>query len=367
MSTVIDIHEIRSLARQFAADQLRPHTEEWDRDGVMDDTVLTQLGEMGFVGMAMPESVGGMGLGLEAAAAALEELAWGEAAVAVSVAQTGRVANLLLGAGAGPQHREWAGRLATAEVWGCLAMAEDDDGVDVGGMGTRAVRAGAGFRIRGEKRWITNPSRSAVAVVVAGTEEGPTLFVVPTTTAGWVRGARDATMGLRPLEVATVRLEDVEVGEDAVLGGMGGALELLESVAPAHRVAIAAIAAGIARAALEHARAYADEREQFGAPIRSFEGIQFKLADMATRTEAALRMAAHAAASPTPAAAAMAKLFASEAAMWVTTQAVQIFGGYGYMRDYPVEKLMRDAKATELVAGTSDLLRARIAEELYRH
>lgn len=368
MSAAIDIGEIRALARQFATDELRPHVERWDHDGALDEGVLAQLGELGFLGMDGPESDGGMGLDTTATAAALEALAWGEAAVAFTVAQAQQFARVLREAGSAAPRAEWAGRIAAGEATACLALAEATGTEGEDAPRARARRAGGGWRIDGEKRWVTNASRAAVALVSAETEEGPTLFAVPTTTAGWNVGPRDSTMGLRPVEIATVRLSGMEVGEDAVVGPAGGAVEVLAAAADAHRIAVGAMAAGIARAAFDHARAYADVREQFGQRLRAFEGIQFKLADMAMRVEAAHHLVGRAAAdfAATPGLAAMAKIFASESAMWVTTQAVQIFGGYGYMRDYPVEKLMRDAKAMELVGDANDVLRVHIAEALYR-
>jgi len=173
-------------------------------------------------------------------------------------------------------------------------------------------------------------------------------------------------MGLRAAEIVTVRLRGVAVGADSLVGDPAAGSAYVAAARDLGRLGMAAIAVGIARAALEHAVAYADQREQFGQKLREFEGVQFKLADMATRVEAARALLQRAAAERSPRAVAMAKLFASEAAMWVTTQAVQIFGGYGYMRDYPVEKLMRDAKATELCEGTSETQRVMIARELYR-
>jgi butyryl-CoA dehydrogenase len=356
--------EIRELAHQFASDELRPHAERWDHQASMDATVLEQLAELGFFGMRVPETLGGMGMGLGGWAAAMEELAWGEAAIAVTVVQAAHAADVLLGAGSDAQRGEWGSAITTG-VGICSALAEDRAGSDLTGVTTRALPEASGWRITGEKRWVANPSRGGLALVLASTAAGPTLFAVPTATAGWKVTRRDDTLGLRPLELATVTLNDVRVGADAVVGAPGGAIESLSAAAGAYRIGISAVAVGIARAALDHASRYAAEREQFGQAIREFQGIQFKLADMATRTRAAASLLVDAAFDPAHGRAAMAKLFASETAMWVTTQTVQIFGGYGYMRDYPVEKLMRDAKAMEILAGANEVLRAEIADALY--
>lgn len=367
MQAIIDeSKEIRALAHQFAADELRPNAERWDHDANLDVAVLAQLSELGFGGMRVPEILGGMGMGLAAWAAAVEELAWGEASVAVAVVQAAHAADVLIGAGTDAQRKEWGGGVATGDVSACVAFAEDDAGSDLAAARTNAVSDARGWRITGEKRWVTRPSASQLALVLANTDAGPTLFAVPTAAEGWSVTHRDETLGLRPLELASVRLEEVRVGADAIVGHPGRALDVLRDAAGAHRVGIAAVSLGIARAALEHARRYAAEREQFGEALRAFQGIQFKLADMAVRTEASAAILAAAILDPGRARSAMAKVLASENAMWVTTQAVQIFGGYGYMRDYPVEKLMRDAKATEILAGANDLLRTDIAEALYR-
>jgi len=359
-------NEIRSLARQFALEQLRPHTERWDHDARVDEAVRAQLAELGFFGMRAPEAHGGMGFALPVYLAALEEIAWGEPAVAMTLAASDTVAALLLRHGSDAQRLAWLERMAAGEIVGAVAVAEDEAGADVQAITTTARRDGDGWRLSGEKRWVTNGSSAGLVLVLARAGDGaPGLFLVPTDVQGWTVVRREVTLGLRPLELVTVRLDDVRVGMDALLGDARAGASALDSVAADARLGIAAVAVGIARAALEHARGYAAERQQFGQPLRAFQGIQFKLADMALRTAAASALLGVAAESGESGVAEMAKVFASETAMWVTTQAVQIFGGYGYMRDYPVEKLMRDAKAMEIVEGTNDVLRVRIAESLY--
>lgn len=267
--------EIRQLARQFAESDLRPHIEEWDREGAIPAATVAQLEELGFFGMLAGEAEGGMGFDLLTYVVALEEIAWGEPGAALLVASANAH---------GRKQR--------------LAAAADEHGG---------------------------------------------LFVTPTDAAG----ERLATMGFRTVELMR--------GESGA--GMSTSHTAL--------LGIAAIAVGIAQAALEHATAYADIREQFGRKLHEFEGLQYKLADMAVRTAAARALLHTVAVEPRLETSAMAKVLASDTAMWVTTQAVQIFGGYGYMRDYPVEKLMREAKATEMLEGSNEMLRVKIALDLY--
>jgi alkylation response protein AidB-like acyl-CoA dehydrogenase len=362
-----ELEEIRALARDFAAAELRPHVEHWDHEAALDPAVLGQLAELGFFGMLVPEAYGGMEFPLPTYAAVLEELAWGEPSVALTVSiHSAFAARMILRHGSEEQRERWLGELASGAVLGCLALSEEKAGSDAGALEARAIRDGEGWVLNGTKKWVTNARLAGLAVVLARVDEKIAAFLVPTDTPGYEVVGRETTMGLRPVEVATVELRELRLGANALLGdptrGLAYALEGLDT----GRLGIAAQATGIARAALEHALAYANEREQFGTKIREFEAIQFKLAEMATRVEAARGLVERAATSPSTKASSMAKLFASQTAMWVTTEAVQIFGGYGYMRDYPVEKLMRDAKATEIYEGTNEIQRLIIARELYR-
>jgi alkylation response protein AidB-like acyl-CoA dehydrogenase len=217
---------------------------------------------------------------------------------------------------------------------------------------------------------VRRSTRAPLVLARTGSSEngvrGIGAFLVPTDTAGYQVGRRENTMGFRPLEIVTVQLDKLRVPDDAVLGDPAQGFLYASQTLDVGRLAISAISVGMAQAALDHAVGYADIREQFGEKLRKFEGVQFKLAEMATRVEAARALLQRAAAEPTSKLSSMVKLFASETVMWVTTQAVQIYGGYGYMRDYPVEKLMRDAKATEILEGTNEIQRVLIARELYR-
>lgn len=354
--------EIRQLARQFAESELRPHVEQWDHDGAIDPLVFQQLAELGFFGMLVPEAYGGMEFDLPAYAAVLEELAWGEPAVALIVATTSLVADFIVRYGSETQRQQWLEPMARGELVACFALSEET-GSDPDSIATTATRIDQQWMLSGTKKWVTNGGAAALALVVARTDNGLAAFLIPTNAVGYSAARREMTMGFRPVEIVTVELSNVSVPADAMLSINEPAALF---VSPVALIALSAIAAGIAQAAFEHARGYADVREQFGAKLRSYEGLQFKLADMAIRTEAARLLLQMAATEATAAPAAMAKVFSSEAAMWVTIQAVQIYGGYGYMRDYPVEKLMRDAKATEMLAGSNEQLRVVIARGLYQ-
>jgi alkylation response protein AidB-like acyl-CoA dehydrogenase len=370
MSITQETNEIRALARDFAAAELRPHVEKWDHDRALDTGVLQQVAELGFFGMLVPESSGGMGMDLSSYLAALEELAWGEPAVALTVAASSFVMNVLSEHGSAEQKRRWLEPMARGEVLGCFAVSEETGGIDSEGPPASATKSGDAWLLNGAKQWVTNARSAGVALMLVRTggkgSRTAGAFLVPTGASGFEVGERETTMGYRSLDIARVKLNNVRVGADALVGDAAQGMTYAHAALDLGRLGIAAQAVGIAQAALDHARGYADEREQFGQKLRMFEGIQFKLAEMATRVHAARALTMDAAVNPGTQASSEAKLFASEAAMWVTTQAVQIYGGYGYMRDYPVEKLMRDAKATEILEGTNELQKVLIAEQLYK-
>jgi alkylation response protein AidB-like acyl-CoA dehydrogenase len=357
MSTT-EILEIRQLARQFAETELRPHVERWDHDAQIDEAVLGQLAELGFFGMLIPESFGGMEFDLPTYVSVLEELAWGEPAVAYLVATTNHIARIIVQHGSDEQKRRWLEPLARGEVIACTAVAEEKAGSDINATQTRAQRKGEEWVISGQKAWVSHGRKAQLALVLARTApDALSTFLVPTDTDGYQPGERETTMGLRPLEIVAVELNQVRASDESSLQFPWTRLQ--------QTLGMAAIANGIAQAALDHAIGYADIREQFKTKLREFEGLQFKLAEMATRVASARALLQHAAQEPTEQNRAMAKYLASDNAMWVTTNAVQIYGGYGYMRDYPVEKLMRDAKATEILEGSNELQKVAIARALY--
>ncbi len=383
--------EIRALAREFAEGEIRPHAARWDEDREMDPGIFAKLSELGFLGMRVPERYGGLDLDLGTYLLALEELAWGDASLALTVAiHSGPVTTLLLEHGSDEQKETYLPALASGSLLGAFALSELSAGSDAASIRTHATRTGGGsWSLSGTKRWVTNGDRAGLVVTFASTTEGdaadrqdrPPLgaFLVEPGSEGYSVSSREITMGLRASQTVSVQLTEVPVAAERVLGdatrGFGYALEALN----VGRLGVAAQSIGIAQAAFEHATAYALERHQFGKAIAEFGAIQFKLADMAARI-AASRSLLHAAAGrmeeqdagaargaeSIPVLAAMAKLTASESAMWVTDEAVQIFGGYGYMRDYPVEKLMRDAKGTEIYEGTSEIMRLLVAREILK-
>ena len=363
--------QIVELAREFARTKIEPNAGEWDRTGHFARDVIDELGQLGFLGMCAPEAFEGMGLDSVTYLLALEEIAAADASVAVSLSIHNAIpTTMLVRHGTRVQQERWLRPMARGEVLAGFALSESESGSDAAALRTRAVRHGNEWVLNGAKAWATNGGTAEFMVVMARSEPGICAFIVPTDVAGYRAGKSEDKMGLRASNTVTLALEDVRLPADHLVGeegaGFGYAMEALD----VGRLGIAAQAIGIARRALEHSVAYCAERKQFGNALREFEAVQFKLADMATRVEAA-RALTHAAATrrdrgeDITMAASMAKLFASETAMWVTTQAVQLFGGYGYMRDFPVEKLFRDAKVTEIYEGTSEIQRIVIARGLY--
>ncbi|MEX0907657.1 MAG: acyl-CoA dehydrogenase family protein, partial [Gemmatimonadota bacterium] len=256
-----DLLEIRGLARSFAEAELRPHTERWDAARALDDDVIAKIAQLGFLGMLVPESAGGMGFDMATWIAALEELAWGEAGVALIVAQTVTAADILVRAGG---DATLIGELASGARVGCIAFAEDDAGTDLSAVSTRAERRGDGWYVTGRKRWVTNGARADVAIVLADTGDGPALFSVGA--AGRTNGDPAATMGLRTAAVTDLVFDAAPATHLTAVAGDARA-----QADDVGRLSAAAIAVGIAQAALDHAVAYAAERRQFGQPLRAFE------------------------------------------------------------------------------------------------
>jgi alkylation response protein AidB-like acyl-CoA dehydrogenase len=371
--------QIIELARDFARTRIAPFAAEWDATHHFPRDVIDELGKLGFLGMTVPEEYDGMGVDAVTYLLALEEIAAADAATAVSIGiQNAIPATMLVRHGTPAQRERWLRPLARGEILVGFALSEPDAGSDPAGMRAQALRDGDGWVLNGAKAWATNGGTADLMMVMARTDapgarrgaRGISTFIVPTDTPGYRPGKPEDKMGLRASNTASVWLEDLRLPADALLGDEGmGFVYSMEGL-DAGRLGIGAQAVGIARRALELSVAYCAERRQFDRPIRAFQGVQFKLADMATRVAAARALTLETAArkdrgEPVTHASSMVKLFASETAVWVTTQAVQLFGGYGYMRDYPVERLFRDAKVTEIYEGTSEIQRIVISRGLY--
>lgn len=374
--------EIRELARDFAEREIAPRAAAWDLRGSFDREVLDGLAELGFLGMLVPQEYGGLGFDVPTYLVALEEIARGDAALALTVAiQNGPVPHVLLEHGSEAQKSRWLPALAAGEKIAGFALSEAEAGSDPSGLSTRARLHDAVWTIRGSKKWVTNGSRADLVIVFARTGSAGAgapvgAFLVDTAADGYRVGRREKTMGLRASETVSVDLEGVRLHPNRLVGDGAGGLGYALGALDLGRLGIGAQAVGIARAALEHATRYARERRQFGRPIAAFGAIRSKLAVMATKVaasralvrEGAVAWEARASSAgddlPVTARSAMAKLLASETAMRVTEEAVRIFGGYGFMREFPVEKLMRDAKGTEIYEGTSEILRLVIGRAL---
>ena len=376
MSTTVDsVDEVRAMVREFARAEIAPHARAWDEQSHCPVELLRRLGGLGMLGILFPEELGGAGLSYRHYVAILEELAAVEAGVALSVAAHNSLCtNHIFMFGSDRQRSAWVPQLARGEMIGAWGLTEPEAGSDAGGTRTTATRDGDGWVLSGTKNFITHASVGGVAVVTARTTPGSdhhgiSAFVIPLDAPGVVRGKKEDKVGMRVSDTASLILEECRVGADALLGREGDGFVQAMAVLDGGRISIAALAVGIARGAWEAALAYARERRQFGRPIAQFQATRFKLADMATEIEAARLLTERAAVlkddgAKTTLASSQAKLYASEVAVRVAEQAVQILGGYGYIKDYPVEKFWRDAKLCTIGEGTSEIQRLVIAREI---
>ena len=373
--------EVQKLAREFALAEISPHAAAWDEDAFFEPSLVAKLGELGFLGMMLPEKYEGLGVDTGTYLIALEEIAAADASVAVMMSVHNSLpTQMILRYGNDEQKDRLLPPMARGELLGAFALSEPDAGSDASALSTQAVKDGDTWVLNGTKSWVTNGNTAGVILAMARTDtanarrggRGIGAFIVTPDLPGFNVGKKEDKMGLRASPTVQLTFDNLRVPASNLLGdatqGFVYAMQSLDN----GRLGIAAQAIGIARAALEHSVTYAGERKQFGQAIKEFEAIQFKLADMATRV-AGSRALLHAAAAAKDRGqnvrqfSSMAKLMASETAMWVTTQAVQIFGGYGYVKDYPVERLFRDAKVTEIYEGTSEIQRIVIARALYGH
>ena len=371
--------EIQQLARSFAAAEIAPHAAQWDRDACFPLEIAHRMGELGFLGMLLPEEYEGLGLDTTSYLVALEEIAAADASAAVLMSVHNSLpTQMLLHFGNDAQKERWLKPMARGELIGAFSLSEPDAGSDASALRCQAVRDGGDWLLTGTKSWVTSGSFADVIIVMARTDtpdarrgsRGISAFVITPDLPGFHVGKKEEKMGLRASPTVQLNFDGMRVPAANLLGEEGQGFVYAMRSLDNGRLGIAAQALGIAQAALDASLDYAAERKQFGKPIREFEAIQFKLADMGARIASARALLHQTAAAKdrgesTTLHGSMSKLLASETAMWVTTQAVQIFGGYGYVKDYPVEKLFRDAKVTEIYEGTSEIQRIVIARELY--
>jgi butyryl-CoA dehydrogenase len=368
---------LRDTARELAAKEILPRAAEIDRTHEFPRALVSRLGEVGLLGVMVPERWGGAGLDALSYALALEEISRACASTGVIMSvQNSLVCGPLVSSGSDAQKAKWLPELATGKKIGCFALSEPEAGSDAAAQRTTAVRKGGGWVISGTKNFITNAPAADVMLVAANTDPGKgsrgiSVFIVPTDTPGVKLGKHDEKMGIRGAVSSQVFLDSVAVGEDALLGAENEGFKIAMKGLDGGRIGIAAQAVGIARAAFEDAVRYARERKTFGQPIADHQAIQFKLADMATEIDGARLLLWRAAAKKDAGVrysreAAMAKLFASEVANRVAKEALQVFGGYGYLADFPAERHYRDAKITEIYEGTSEIQRLVIASSLLK-
>jgi len=370
-----DQRMIRDMAHSFAAERIAPNAADWEAAGAVPADVLRQMGELGLMGMTIPEEHGGAGADMVSYALALMEIAAGDGGLSTIMSvNNSPVCAAVLAAGNEDQKRRWLQPLARGEMIGAFCLTEPQAGSDAGALKAKARRSNSGYVLNGTKQFITSGRIASVAIVFAVTDpeagkKGIAAFLVPTDTPGFTVARIEDKLGQHSSETAQIVFEDMAVDADCLLGAEGegyrSALANLES----GRIGIAAQSVGMARAALDYATAYARERESFGRAIIEHQAVGFRLADMATEVAAAEQLVLHAAAlkdagEPCLKEASMAKLFASEMAERVTSGAIQTLGGYGYLKDYPVERIYRDVRVCQIYEGTSDIQKLVIARQL---
>ncbi|MEJ2900479.1 MULTISPECIES: acyl-CoA dehydrogenase family protein [unclassified Acinetobacter] len=368
-------HLIQDMAKSFAQEQIKPHAGEWDQKGIFPKDALAQMGELGFLGMLIPEEWGGSGTGTLAYVLALEEIAAADGATSAIMSVHNSVGCVpILKFGTEQQKQQFLKPLAQGEMIGAFALTEPHTGSDAAAIKTRAVKDGDHYIINGAKQFITSGNNAGMIIVFAVTDptagkKGMSAFLVPRDTPGYEVIRVEEKLGLHASDTCQIALTDMRIHESLRLGAEGEGLKIALANLEGGRIGIAAQAVGLARAALEEASKYAHDRVAFGKPIFEQQAIAFRLASMATEIEAA-RQLVHFAARKKEAGesclteASMAKLFASEMAERVCSKALQIFGGYGYLKDFPIERIYRDARICQIYEGTSDIQRLVIARSL---
>lgn len=368
---------VAESAREFAELHIRPHVMEWDESQAFPLKLFKKAGEMGFMGMLVPVELGGAGFGYHEYVAMIEEISKVDPSIGLSVAAHNSLCtNHILTFGSEEQKRRWIPKLATGEWLGAWGLTEHNTGSDAANMNTTAVREGDIWVLNGTKNFITHGKSGDIAVVIARTGErgdsrSMTAFVVEKGTRGFSSGKKENKLGMRASETAEIILDQCRISDANRLGEIGEGFIQSMKILDGGRISIAALSLGIAKGALQAALTYSKEREQFGKPISSFQGISFKLAEMATNIEAA-ELLTHKAAflknegREMTKYSAMAKMFASEICVQAANEAVQIHGGYGYIKDYPVEKFYRDAKLCTIGEGTTEIQKVVIAKNILK-
>ncbi len=367
--------ELQKLAFTFARDVVRPAAPHHDESGDWPDAVMKQAWELGLVNAHIPESVGGLGLGTFEGVLIDEELGWGCTGIATAMTANTLAQTPIIVAGTDEQKKKWLGRFAEAPLLCSYAVTEPGAGSDVAGIKTVAVKKGNEYVINGTKMWITGAGHANWFFVLAKTDataghKGMSGFIVDASLPGVIVGKKENNMGQRASDTRAVTFEDVVIPADCLLGNEGEGFKIAMKAFDHTRPLVAAAAVGLGRAAMEHAINYAKERKAFGGPISQFQGVSFMIADMATKVEASRLLVWKAGAEidagrRNTMIAAMAKRFAADSAMEIAVDAVQVFGGNGFNREYPVEKLMRDAKIMQIYEGTSQIQRVIIGRELF--
>jgi alkylation response protein AidB-like acyl-CoA dehydrogenase len=369
--------QIKHSIREFAESEIRPHALEWDETQHFPDELRPKLAELGLMGILFPEEYGGSGMGYVEYATIIEELGRVCGAVGLSVAAHNSLcSNHIYMFGSEEQKQKYLNPLTQGETWGAWGLTESQAGSDASGTRTNAVRSNGGWKVNGSKNFITHAITGNTLVAVAVTDKekgnkGISAFIFDKSMEGFRSDKKENKLGMRASETASVVFEDCYVPDENRLGNEGEGFLQAMQVLDGGRISIAALSVGIAQGAYEAAVKYAKERQQFGKPISEFQAIQFKLADMATQIECSRLLTLQAAAlkdagKSVTQKSAMAKLYASEVAVRVSEESIQIHGGYGYTKDYPAEKYWRDSKLLTIGEGTSEIQRLVIAKNLLR-
>ena len=367
--------QVKQMVREFAEAEIRPHVMEWDESQHFPRELFGKMGELGLTGVIFPEQFGGSGMGYMEYSTIIEELSRVDGSIGLTIAAHNSLCtNHIFQYGSEEQKKRYVTPLAKGEKLGCWGLTEPSSGSDASGMKTTAIRRDGGWLLNGAKNFITHGISGDICVVLAITNRemrsrGISTFIVERGTKGFIAGKKENKLGVRASETASLIFEDCWIPEENLLGETGRGFVNSMQILDGGRISIAALALGIAQGAYESALKYSQERKQFGQPIFDFQGIQFKLADMATQIDAARLLTQRAAwlkdnKRQTTKESAMAKLYASEIAVKVCEDAIQIHGGYGFTKDYPAEKFWRDSKICTIGEGTSEVQRLVIARQL---